>query len=39
MRDSRLAKLAGVLVNYSVGVRPGQIVRISGAAVAQPLIN
>ncbi|HWE04661.1 MAG TPA: aminopeptidase [Tepidisphaeraceae bacterium] len=38
MRDIRLAKLAGVLVNYSVGVQPGQIVRISGAAVAQPLI-
>jgi aminopeptidase len=38
MRDPRLAKLAAVLVNYSVGVRPGQIVRISGAAIAQPLI-
>ncbi|HZK82078.1 MAG TPA: aminopeptidase, partial [Humisphaera sp.] len=38
MRDPRLSKLAGVLVNYSIGVRPGQIVRIAGAAIAQPLI-
>jgi aminopeptidase len=38
MRDPRLARLAGVLVNYSVGVTAGQIVRISGPAIAQPLI-
>jgi aminopeptidase len=38
MRDPRLEKLADVLVNYSVGVRPGQSVRLSGAPVAQPLI-
>ncbi len=38
MRDPRLEKLAGVLVNYSVGVKPGQLVRISGPPVAQPLI-
>ena len=38
MRDPRLEKLADVLVNYSVGVRPGQSVRISGAPVAQPLV-
>src|SRR5690348_7099654 len=38
MRDPRLAKLADVLVNYSVGVKKGQIVRISGSPVAQPLI-
>ena len=38
MRDSRLAKLAEVLVNYSVGVKPGQIVRIDGAALSQPLM-
>jgi aminopeptidase len=38
MRDPRLEKLAAVLVNYSVGVRKGQVVRLSGAPVAEPLI-
>ncbi|MEX2670677.1 MAG: aminopeptidase [Phycisphaeraceae bacterium] len=39
MRDSRLDKLADVIVNYSTGVKPGQIVRISGDPIAQPLIE
>ena len=38
MRDPRLAKLADVLVNYSVAVSGDQIVRISGPPVGQPLI-
>ena len=38
MRDPRLTKLAEVLVNYSVGVKPGQLVRISGPTVAEPLV-
>ncbi|HEY7087203.1 MAG TPA: aminopeptidase [Tepidisphaeraceae bacterium] len=38
MRDSRLQKLADVLVNYSVAVKPGQLVRISGPSAAQPLV-
>lgn len=38
MRDPRLQKLASVLVNYSCGVKPGQLVRISGAPSSQPLI-
>jgi aminopeptidase len=38
MRDLRLAKLADVLVNYSGSVKKGQLVRISGAALAEPLI-
>jgi aminopeptidase len=38
MRDPRLAKLADVLVNYSVGVKTDQVVRISGPPVAQPLV-
>jgi aminopeptidase len=38
MRDPRLEKLADVLVSYSVGVKPGQLVRINGPAVAQPLV-
>lgn len=38
MRDARFAKLADVLVNYSVGVQPGQFVRVSGPPVSQPLI-
>jgi aminopeptidase len=38
MRDPRLEKLADVLVNYSVGVKKDQVVRISGPPVSQPLI-
>ena len=38
MRDPRLEKLADVLVNYSVGVKPGQLVRISSPAIAAPLV-
>ena len=38
MRDPRLEKLADVLVNYSTGVKPGQLVRITGATVAGPLV-
>lgn len=38
MRDPRYEKLADVLVNYSTGVKPGQLVRISGPPVAEPLI-
>ncbi|MCK6472797.1 MAG: aminopeptidase [Planctomycetes bacterium] len=39
MRDARLDKLADVLVNYSVAVKPGQLVRISGSPCAQALIE
>jgi aminopeptidase len=38
MRDPRLSKLARVLVNYSVAVRPGQLVRLNGPMVAWPLV-
>ena len=38
MRDPRLTKLADVLVNYSVAVKPGQLVRLSGPPVATPLV-
>src|SRR5688572_19319936 len=38
MRDPRLTKLADVLVNYSVAVREGQLVRISAPPAASPLI-
>ncbi len=38
MRDPRLEKLADVLVNYSIGAKPGQLVRLSGPPAAQPLI-
>jgi aminopeptidase len=38
MRDPRLEKLADVIVAYSVGVKPGQLVRISGPPVAEALI-
>ena len=39
MRDPRLTKLADVLVNYSVAVRPGQLVRISGPIGSAPLVT
>ncbi len=39
MRDQRLDKLADVLVNYSVRVRPGQLVRITGDQVGTPLLE
>ena len=39
MRDWRLERLASVLVNYSVGVRKDQLVRISGPPAALPLIS
>jgi aminopeptidase len=38
MQDLRLTKLANVLVNYSVAVKPGQLVRITGNPVASPLL-
>jgi aminopeptidase len=38
MRDPRIAKLAEVLVNYSIGVQRGQLVRIRGPAAAEPLV-
>lgn len=38
MRDPRITKLADVLVNYSVGVKPGQLVRIAAPPLAQPLV-
>ncbi|HOW17494.1 MAG TPA: aminopeptidase [Phycisphaerae bacterium] len=38
MRDPRIDKLANVLVNYSVAIRKGDLVRISGPAIAEPLI-
>ena len=39
MRDPVLDKLAKVLVQYSVGLKPGDLVRISGDVVALPLLE
>ena len=36
--DERLTKLAGVLVNYSLAVRPGQSVALRATPVAAPLL-
>jgi aminopeptidase len=36
MHDPRLAQLAKVLVQYSVGVKPGDLVLITGAAITEP---
>src|SRR5688572_19676485 len=38
MRDPRLIKLAEVLVNYSIGVKKDQLVRLSGPSIGEPLI-
>src|SRR3970040_879887 len=37
MVDPRIAKLANVLVNYSLKIRPNDLFRISGPALAAPL--
>jgi aminopeptidase len=39
MRDPRLDKLARVLVEYSTGVKPRQLVRITGEPVSLPLLE
>lgn len=39
MVDARVEKLAKVLVNYSLGVKPKQWVRIDGSVQAAPLIT
>ncbi len=39
MTDPRVAKLADLLVNYSLELQPGQVVRIDGATVAAPLVT
>ncbi len=38
MPDVRLSRLADVLVNYSVRVRDGDLVKITGSSVAEPLL-
>ncbi len=39
MRDPRVEKLADVLVNYSVEVKPGEKVLIQGGSIAEPLLK
>ena len=39
MSDIRVEKLADLLVNYSIGVKPGQTVAIQGSSLAEPLIR
>lgn len=38
MADPRIAKLADVLVNYSARVRKGDLVKITGSAICEPLL-
>ncbi len=38
MQDPRLVKLADVLVNYSIGLKKGQLIRLSGAPLSRPLL-
>lgn len=37
--DQRLQKLARVLVNYSIGIKPGQLLKIQAEPIAAPLIT
>jgi len=39
MTDPRVATLADLLVNYSLELQPGQIVRLDGGTVAAPLVR
>ena len=39
MSDPRVEKLADVLVNYSVAIRPGDRVLIQGSPIAEPLLK
>ena len=39
MRDERVEKLADMLVNYSVAVKPGDKVAIEGSTLAEPLLK
>jgi len=39
MKDARMTKLADVLVNYSVGVKPGDWVIIQGDMLTAPLFG
>jgi aminopeptidase len=39
MTDPRVAKLADLLVNYSLELNPGEIVRIDGGTVAAPFVR
>jgi len=38
MRDPRVERLAELITGYSLELRPGQLLRIDSAAVAEPLI-
>lgn len=38
MRDPRVAKLANVMINYSLKVKKGQYMMLTGAPVSQPLL-
>ena len=39
MSDPRVAKLGDLLVNYSLGLQPGQFLRIDAGTVAAPLVT
>lgn len=38
MKDSRVEAVADILVDYSTGVKPGDLIAIKGSYVAEPLI-
>ena len=39
MTDPRVTKLADLIVNYSLELKPGEIVRLDGGTVAAPFVR
>ncbi len=39
MSDSRLARLADILVGYSAGVKPGELVLLEAPVIVEPLVD
>jgi leucyl aminopeptidase (aminopeptidase T) len=37
--DTRLARLADVLVGYSAGVKPGELVLLEAPVIVEPLLD
>jgi len=39
MRDIRLQKLANLMINYSLAVKKGEYIHLSGSTVTEPLLR
>src|SRR4051812_19244486 len=38
MNDPRIERLARLLVDYSLGLKPGQVLRVDGQEASEPLV-